>query len=82
VWKQKHAICLHRYTVWKLDDHAKKIRIQFWRLVQYSFKDYKTFKKELKLFLLLQSFYSVEEFVSSQQFMCDMYLTCAYTEYK
>jgi hypothetical protein len=28
-------------------------------------KDYKTFKKELKLFLLLQSFYSVEEFVSS-----------------
>jgi hypothetical protein len=27
--------------------------------------DYKTFKKELKLFLLLQAFYSVEEFVSS-----------------
>jgi len=27
--------------------------------------DYKEFKKELKLFLLLQSFYSVEEFVSS-----------------
>jgi len=27
--------------------------------------DYKAFKKELKLFLLLQSFYSVEEFVSS-----------------
>jgi hypothetical protein len=27
--------------------------------------DYKTFKKALKLFLLLQSFYSTEEFVSS-----------------
>jgi hypothetical protein len=27
--------------------------------------DYKAFKKELKLFLLLQFFYSVEEFVSS-----------------
>jgi len=27
--------------------------------------DYKAFKKELKLFLLLQSFYSVEEFVFS-----------------
>jgi hypothetical protein len=27
--------------------------------------DYKAFKKELKLFLLLQSFYSAEEFVSS-----------------
>jgi len=27
--------------------------------------DYKAFKKELKIFLLLQSFYSVEEFVSS-----------------
>jgi hypothetical protein len=27
--------------------------------------DYKTLKKELKLFLLLQAFYSVEEFVSS-----------------
>jgi len=27
--------------------------------------DYKAFTKELKLFLLLQSFYSVEEFVSS-----------------
>ena len=27
--------------------------------------DYKAFKKELKLFLLLHSFYSVEEFVSS-----------------
>jgi len=27
--------------------------------------DYKAFKKELKLFLLLQTFYSVEEFVSS-----------------
>jgi hypothetical protein len=27
--------------------------------------DYKAFKQELKLFLLLQSFYSVEEFVSS-----------------
>jgi hypothetical protein len=27
--------------------------------------DYKAFKKELKLFHLLQSFYSVEEFVSS-----------------
>jgi hypothetical protein len=26
---------------------------------------YKAFKKELKLFLLLQSFHSVEEFVSS-----------------
>ena len=27
--------------------------------------DYKAFKEELKLFLLLQTFYSVEEFVSS-----------------
>jgi hypothetical protein len=27
--------------------------------------DYKAFKKELKLFVLLQNFYSVEEFVSS-----------------
>ena len=27
--------------------------------------DYKAFKKELELFLLLQMFYSVEEFVSS-----------------
>jgi len=27
--------------------------------------DYKAFMKELKLFLLLQTFYSVEEFVSS-----------------
>ena len=27
--------------------------------------DYKAFKKELKLFLLLQSFYSLEDFVSS-----------------
>jgi hypothetical protein len=27
--------------------------------------DYKAFKNELKLFLLLQTFYSVEEFVSS-----------------
>jgi len=27
--------------------------------------DYKAFKKELKLFLLLQTYYSVEEFVSS-----------------
>ena len=27
--------------------------------------DYKAFKKELKLFLLLQTFYSVEKFVSS-----------------
>jgi hypothetical protein len=27
--------------------------------------DYKAFKKELKLFLLLQSFYSAEEFASS-----------------
>jgi hypothetical protein len=27
--------------------------------------NYKSFKKELKLFLLLQSFYSVEEFISS-----------------
>jgi hypothetical protein len=27
--------------------------------------NYKAFKKELKLFLLLQTFYSVEEFVSS-----------------
>ena len=43
--------------------------------------DYKAFKKELKLFLLLQSFYSVEEFVSSQRFTCDMYWTCNYTKY-
>jgi hypothetical protein len=27
--------------------------------------DYKAFKKELKLFLLLQTFYSVEEFLFS-----------------
>jgi len=27
--------------------------------------DYKAFKKDLKLFLLLYTFYSVEEFVSS-----------------
>jgi hypothetical protein len=27
--------------------------------------DYKAFKKELKLFLLLHTFYSVKEFVSS-----------------
>ena len=27
--------------------------------------DYKAFKKELKVFLLLHTFYSVEEFVSS-----------------
>jgi len=27
--------------------------------------DYKAFKKELKLFLLLQTFYSVEEILSS-----------------
>jgi hypothetical protein len=27
--------------------------------------DYKAFKRELKLFLLLQTFYSVEEFVFS-----------------
>jgi uncharacterized protein with ATP-grasp and redox domains len=27
--------------------------------------DYKAFKEELKLFLLLQTFYSLEEFVSS-----------------
>jgi hypothetical protein len=27
--------------------------------------NYKAFKKDLKLFLLLQTFYSVEEFVSS-----------------
>ena len=44
--------------------------------------DYKAFKKELKLFLLLQTSYLVEKFVSSQRFTCDMYLTCNYTEYK
>jgi hypothetical protein len=33
----------------------------FWKEID----DYKAFKTELKLFLLLQSFYSVEEFVSS-----------------
>jgi hypothetical protein len=27
--------------------------------------DYKAFKKELKIFLLFQSFYSVEEFIST-----------------
>jgi hypothetical protein len=44
--------------------------------------DYKAFKKELKLFLLLQSFYSVEESVFSSRFTCDMYLTFNYTNYK
>ena len=34
--------------------------------------NYKAFKKELKLFLLLQTFYSVEEFVTSLQFTNDM----------
>ena len=41
--------------------------------------NYKTFKKELKLFLLLQTFYSVEEFVSSTY---GMYLTFHNTKYK
>jgi len=44
--------------------------------------DYKAFKKELKLFLLLQTFYSVEEFVSSKRFTCDMCLTFNCTKYK
>jgi hypothetical protein len=34
---------------------------KFWKEID----DSKAFKKELKLFLLLQSFYSVEEYVSS-----------------
>ena len=33
--------------------------------------NYKAFKNELKLFLLLQPFYSVEKFVSSQGFAND-----------
>ena len=41
--------------------------------------DYKAFKKGLKLFLLLQTFYSVEEFVSSTY---GMYLTFHNTKYK
>ena len=44
--------------------------------------DYKAFKKELKLFLLLQTFYSVEEFVSSQRFTSDVYLTFNYTKFQ
>ena len=36
--------------------------------------DYMAFKKDLKLFLLLQTFYSVEEFVSSWWFICDICL--------
>ena len=44
--------------------------------------DYTAFKKELKLFLLLQTFHSVERFVSSWRFTCDMYLTCSYRKYK
>ena len=35
--------------------------------------NYKAFKKELKLFILLQTFYSVEEFVCSSRFTNDMY---------
>jgi hypothetical protein len=34
--------------------------------------DYKAFKKELKLLLLLQTFYSVEESVTSYRFTCDI----------
>jgi hypothetical protein len=44
--------------------------------------NYKAFKKELKLFLLLQSFYSVEEFVSSWRFTYDIDMTFNYTKYE
>ena len=46
--------------------------------------NYKAFKKELKLFLLLllHTFYLVEEFVSSEQFTYDIYLNFNYTKYK
>jgi len=36
--------------------------------------DYKGFKKELELFFLHHSFYSVEELVSSQRLTYDIYL--------
>jgi len=44
--------------------------------------NYKAFKEELKLFLLLQNFYSVEEFVSSWQFSYNVYSTLQHTKYK
>jgi hypothetical protein len=45
--------------------------------------DYKAFKKELKLFLLLlHTFHSVEVFVFFQRFTCDIYLAFNYTKYK
>ena len=44
-------------------------------------KDYKALKKELKLFLLLHTFYSVEEFVSSQLFTSEKYNSSVYGNY-
>ena len=70
---------VHQYTK-KLDMHVKLQKTEIYKksVINMGTKvynnlpkflkeidNYKAFKKELKLFLLLQSFYSVEEFVSS-----------------
>jgi hypothetical protein len=72
---------VHKYnTQIKLDIHVKLQKTEIYKtsVINMGIKvynnlpkflkeidDYKAFKKELKLFLLLQTFYSVEEFVSS-----------------
>jgi hypothetical protein len=71
---------VHQYnTRRKLDSHVKLQKTEIYKksVINMGTKvynlpkflketdDYKVFKKELQLFLLLQSFYSVEEFVSS-----------------
>jgi hypothetical protein len=77
----EHNSQVHQYnTRRKLDIHVKLQQTEIYKnsvinmgtkvynnLPKFLQKtdDYKAFKKELKLFLLLQSFYSVEEFISS-----------------
>jgi hypothetical protein len=72
---------VHQYNIQrKLDIHVKLQKTEIYKksVIHMDTKlyknlpkflkeidDYKAFKKELKLFLLLQTFYSVEEFVTS-----------------
>jgi hypothetical protein len=72
----------------KLDIHVKTQKMELYKksvinmgtrvynnLPKYikEINDYKAFKKELKIYLLLQSFYSAEEFIStyrSSNYLC------------
>jgi len=77
--KQNSQVHQHN-TRRKLDIHVKLQKTEIYKKIVLNtgteaynnlpkflkeINDYKAFKKELKLFLLLQSFYSVGEFVSS-----------------